>query len=51
MPRDLNHTHAVGLSDIDQLDRNFRTHQGVLDTAALLVDLIKVCDYDVWMRV
>lgn len=40
------HTHlvaaAVGLPGIHQLLTNYRTHQGILDAAALVVDLIKV---------
>lgn len=38
---------AVGLPEVSQLLTNYRTHQGVLDTAALIVDLIKVC---VWRQ-
>jgi hypothetical protein len=34
---------AVTLPDILQLTTNYRTHQGILNTAALVVDLLKVC--------
>ncbi len=34
---------AVGMPDILQLTTNYRTHQGILNTAALVVDLLKVC--------
>jgi hypothetical protein len=33
---------AVGMPGISQLVTNYRTHQGILNTAALVVDLIKV---------
>lgn len=33
---------AVGMPEVSQLLTNYRTHQGVLNTAGLVVDLLKV---------